>query len=317
MSRNAEGRRIERQIRRDDDFFRLNPQELVGANVAVARTSGRTDQDWVVSGLGERPGTIVVSHASAGYKVLGIDQVLHSIQPSRDAATGARISGAALRPSREFNAKHELQGAEPIADGYTDGGRGMGIWSDGARGVASREVLVVDRSRDARLREHIDVARNLRSLPEADRAQALARYVDETMGGQRPDLLQRNEAAVERVRDREVMIGDAQHVLDGTGVCRHRALLFKVLADEAGLSTTIRRGEARNANNRGAHAWNEVTIDGRQVVVDVMNPSGLARDGGSQFMTPATSPDVESMYHRFDGSAIYAASTAPTRLATA
>ncbi len=302
----AQGREISKLVRRDDDFFRLNPQELVGADVVVRRSSGDVEGGWVVSRLGDLPDTVEVSHAGIGTKTVGVDQVLSGLQPSSDAAFGARVSGAALRQSLEFRSMHELSGFEPIANGYIDGGRGMHVGVDGTRGASSREVLVVDRTRDAALRADIVVARNLRHLPPAERAQAIARHIDEKMGGQAADLADRNNVATDRARNREVLIGEAPHVLDGTGVCRHRSLLFKVLADEAGLDTTIRRGNAQYGSSSGAHAWNEVVIDGRPMVVDVMNPHARAADGALDFVMPADSPQARSVYHDFQGSAIYA-----------
>jgi predicted nucleic acid-binding Zn-ribbon protein len=305
FSVDAQGREISRAVRRDDDFYRLNPQELIGASVLVRRSSGQVEGAWVVSRMGDLPDTVVVSHAGVGSKTIGVDQVLSGLQPSSDAALAARVSGAALRQSLEFRSMHELTGFEPIANGYIDGGRGMRIDADGSRGASSREVLVVDRTRDAALRSHLTVARNLRDLPPAERAQAIARHIDESMGGQAAGIDTRNNAAVDRVANREVLIGQVPRALDGTGVCRHRSLLFKVMADEAGLDTTIRRGEARYGEGGGAHAWNEVVIDGRRMVVDVMNPHARATDGAFDFVMPADSTQARSVYHDFHGSSIY------------
>ena len=78
---------------------------------------------------------------------------------------------------------------------------------------------------------------------------------------------------VSRMGGHEVMLGDVPKLCGG--MCRHRALLFKVLADEAGLSTSLVRGMMKTSSGRmGGHAWNEVRLsDGRRVLVDVMNPT--------------------------------------------
>jgi transglutaminase/protease-like cytokinesis protein 3 len=74
-----------------------------------------------------------------------------------------------------------------------------------------------------------------------------------------------------------VLIGDVAEK-GGGGACRHRALLFKLMADEAGLHTALVRGNARFGERGGGHAWNEVRLaDGRSLLVDVMNPHFMGR----------------------------------------
>ena len=69
-------------------------------------------------------------------------------------------------------------------------------------------------------------------------------------------------------RDREMLLSESV----GSGVCRHRALLFKVLADEAGLDVALVRGNLRST---GGHTWNELRLnDGTKRIVDCMNPRG-------------------------------------------
>ncbi|MCW2924021.1 MAG: hypothetical protein JWM98_1425, partial [Thermoleophilia bacterium] len=297
-----DGRVMSRPVERDADFFRLNPEQLTGTNVRLVGAKGELEGGWVVTGRGATADKVAVSQAGRGAREISVDEAVFGAQPTRDAATGALV-GAARRQSLEFNQKHALDGTEPIADGYVDGGRSMGLGDDGTIGTASRERIVVDRARDAKLRGHLDVARNLRNLPEAERAQAIGRYVDEVMGGQDPNREAINIAASKRHADQDVLLGDIPGTLDGTGVCRHRALLFKLMADEAGLKTTLRRGRLQG----GAHAWNDVQVDGQRVIVDVMNPWKLAADGGHDFIEPASSP-IAGIYRTMDGDRAYAPS---------
>ena len=56
-------------------------------------------------------------------------------------------------------------------------------------------------------------------------------------------------------------------------MCRHRSLLFKLMADEAGLKTALVRGNMLFPGGYGGHAWNELHLeDGTVKIVDVMNP---------------------------------------------
>jgi len=70
----------------------------------------------------------------------------------------------------------------------------------------------------------------------------------------------------------EVLLGSLAKAC-GAGVCRHRSLLFKMMADEAGLKTALVRGNMLFPGGYGGHAWNELHLrDGEVRIVDVMNP---------------------------------------------
>lgn len=164
-----------------------------------------------------------------------------------------------------------------IGDGYVDGGRGMHMHGDG-RVSSSREVITVDRTRDAELRKHLEFARSseVMTLNPLDRATRLARHVAWLMTP--PDGYKHLEAKTEVLekehRNKEVLIGDVPKITGGAGVCRHRSLLFKLLADEAGLKVSLVRGRhGRDPSKLGPHAWNELRLDdGRVLIVDVTNP---------------------------------------------
>lgn len=163
-----------------------------------------------------------------------------------------------------------------IPDGFTDGGHAMGIAAN-KRLTSSRELLVVDRAKDSRLREHIAVARSqeVTGLPPLDRAMRLASYVDKlfTKNGRRKASADQAEVIGDKYKNRGVLLGDVEPICGG-GACRHRMLLFKVLADEAGLSVAMVRGKYRHSDGRlGQHAWNELYLDdGSVFLVDIMNP---------------------------------------------
>jgi hypothetical protein len=189
--------------------------------------------------------------------------------------------GPGLDQSNAFRAQHRVSAGETIADGFFDGGRRGSVGSDGLV-TSSREVVVVDRSRDPALRSHLEFARSLRSLSEGERAVQLSRYVDTLMTPKvyspagdvigRGDPEKAVDAWVAQRRGHEVLLGDVGKL--GAGVCRHRSLLFKVLADEAGLQVELVRGNMWMPNGYGGgHAWNEVHLSsGARVIFDVMNP---------------------------------------------
>lgn len=54
-----------------------------------------------------------------------------------------------------------------------------------------------------------------------------------------------------------------------SGVCRHRTMLMKFLADDVGLPMAMLRGKIDYNNSLGRHAWNHVTTeDGRVLIAD-------------------------------------------------
>jgi transglutaminase/protease-like cytokinesis protein 3 len=87
------------------------------------------------------------------------------------------------------------------------------------------------------------------------------------------------------------------------GVCRHRSLLFKILADEAGLKVALVRGNyARKGPPGVAHAWNEVLLDnGSRLLVDVMH------NGGKPKFPEVTDPEVIKHYLKVDNTPWYSA----------
>ncbi len=90
-------------------------------------------------------------------------------------------------------------------------------------------------------------------------------------------------------RNKPVLIGDWVDQAQA-GECRHRALLFKILADEAGLDVALVRGNYAGGSPPG-HAWNEASLgDGRRVIVDVMH------DGARPRCLEVTAPEVIERY---------------------
>jgi hypothetical protein len=187
----------------------------------------------------------------------------------------ATTAGEALEISERFNSKHYIDFTTRIPDGFLDGGRGVQVDEFG-NAVSGREIMRVDRDLDPQLQQHLKFARSaeLRDLNPVDRATHIARYIDRVMTP--PDghdsCEPRSMFLGDRYAGREVLLGDVTDYC-GAGVCRHRSLLFKIMADEAGLEAALVRGNFGTDQRGGGHAWNELRLaDGTIVIVDVMNP---------------------------------------------
>jgi hypothetical protein len=216
--------------------------------------------------------------------------------PKADAAALAVIDAY-------YKGQHVAPGMT-IPDGYIDGGRNMKFDAEG-RATSNREIIVVDRARDLELKKHLEFARapQHQQLTPRERAVRIAKYVDEIatpVGGP-----QWTEPAITQLTDeftnQPVLMGE---ILDQcqAGVCRHRALLFKILADEAGLKAALRRGnlQLRRSPKGYPHAWNEVYLeDGGRLLVDTSY-----RAGKWDFPDVKT-PSVVEQYRRLDDSPLY------------
>jgi hypothetical protein len=291
----------------------LNGRELVRQNMPSGPMSVRTRAVTRIEGPEE---TIYHRHAlpatalRAGRNVLAAEvhqfnavssDLFFDLQlAASDEVLVPRITPAAREATLAYRQNHYVPAGMRIPDGYVDGGHAMKMAGDGA--VSSqREIITVDRSRDTKLRQHLDYVHWLMrgNLPPLQRATLIAQYVDQQYSP--ADGRNFSEEActqlLESFAGKEVLIGD----IIRAGVCRHRALVFKLLADEAGLSVALVRG---HLGEQSYHAWNELTLTGgEKLIVDVMNPQ-------PGFIFPKTTDRAANAYRTVDDKPYYAKSTA-------
>ncbi len=211
---------------------------------------------------------VEVHQSDAGSTDLFFDLLLKTYGAGEEPVA-ARVAPTARATATSFLEKHTIAAGTRIPDGYVDGGRQAKLTPEGAV-QTGREVMVVDRARDAVLQRQLEYARSpvLARMPALERATLLALYVDREYSSEDGRRFSANACAVMEgeYRGRELLIGRSA----GAGACRHRSLVFKLLADEAGLAVALVRG---NLGPGGAHAWNELGLeDGEKRIVDVMNP---------------------------------------------
>ncbi|MNY03525.1 hypothetical protein D3C86_1361520 [compost metagenome] len=246
-----------------------------GLTVQVPRSSGTLDPGWRTGGM--RGDRLMVEKTGVGRKQLTAEQFLAANREWLGSAGDAVQS--AVRPSAEASSEaiaqrlafangHRLEGR--LHDGFSDAGRGVTLDAHAWPVDARREVLVVDRLCDPALRRHLAYAKDLRAQAPLSRLKDLVRYVYDQLGGPVARIEARVVLAASTLRGCPLLIGEVDRALGG-GLSRHRALLFQVLADEAGLPCALVRGRA--GLMPGGHAWNEVTLgegaDAVRVLVDL------------------------------------------------
>lgn len=218
-----------------------------------------------------------------------------------------RGHGGGHQRNELFRQNHRLELNERVDDGFFDPGRGrparpLAEWRSDPVVLTDREVLLVELEPLRQRIQNVPLMLALRTSV-ADKFKLLAQLVSSCFGN-----MTITEAAVDqRLADIKGKLNSnvipLHELLFGPGVCRHRALLFKVLCDE--LSQQAEHGlQMRCCLVRGqqqggyAHAWNEVTVFGETRVCDIMqNPGTFYRLGDS----------AAQAYQNMAGRAIYAA----------
>lgn len=250
------------------ELLELNPLLFpIGMPVRVPRSNGSLEDGWFIQEVA--PDQVVVEKPGVGVKDMGSEELF---KHNRDRLLGEG-EGPTVAPSEEaiaqrwaFARENRVEGW--LWDGFADGGRGVNLDSMGWPGDAQREILVLDRLSDAALRKHLAFARELVDQAPFARAMELARYVYEQMGGPVQRIESRVALACAALRGQRVLVGDVHRIMGG-GVARHRALLFQVLAEEAGLRPALVRGFA-GVTCPSAHAWNELVLgEGQHALVDL------------------------------------------------
>lgn len=172
--------------------------------------------------------------------------------------------------SNEYVRSNYLSEHEKIIDGFRDGGGNASFDKFGNLIKASREVITVDRSADVYLRNAISYIRqNTRKMTEKQKVKYIYNIIRDISG----DFAKgdkNSQILAEQAFGKDILLGKIfEH---GYTTCRHKALMFKILAEEAGIHTRMLRGHAFDLGGFGRHVWNEVKLNtGEKFLVDVQN----------------------------------------------
>jgi hypothetical protein len=180
---------------------------------------------------------------------------------------------------------HKLLEHQPMEDGFFDPGR-RGVHAAfpslhdlrHAPADSGREVIYVDTKEDTALMAFLERVKEALHFITDDRARAkrLAELVGEKLGGDLADIVQASDEDVARLNVKVVPLGQLR-----IGVCRHRAILYKLCADRVGLRCRLIRGDYHQGNHGGGHAWNVVLLQDKAFLCDVMHKAGHLYEEGS------------------------------------
>ena len=177
-------------------------------------------------------------------------------------------SAEAVKNSNQL-AKNIIGANEHIVDGFRYQGP-KAIFDASGKNVSryfsgDAEKIIIDRAHDLTLQKTIlAFKRRISSGNYSDeqKMRELMKFVDEIFSIEKSGT--KIEKLVESFEnmDKEFLMGDI--IKSGAGVCRHKALMTKILGDEIGLGTRVVQGYYQN----GGHAWNEVVLGDRTFLFD-------------------------------------------------
>jgi hypothetical protein len=231
----------------------LIPEDL---SLRVKRSNGSLDDGWLVKGLAgdqvylERPdiGEKVVSPEDliAWNRDRLLNEVSSAVEPELATEEG-------LAQAERFRKWGRLE--ERVVDGYWDGAP-----------TGGRPAVVVHRGKDMALAPGLAFARELLGRPELERIHRLAEVVWQYMGEAASSTLL---GGIGPRDDQGVLLGDVPRML-GAGSNLARALMFSVMAFEAGLRAALVRGELVLPGVRSGHVWCEaIPTEGSALLIDL------------------------------------------------
>ena len=170
-----------------------------------------------------------------------------AIQPHPGRPVPANLDTPGARQAWDFKRTGYIGPDTRLQDGFDEGGSRMEVGADGMVHPKNGEVIVLDRSRDPALQSSLDYARSLRRLPPKERVQLIHQHVTNFLSP--PDGTPPQPGAVGATAGRAGGFGRRCPRLGG-GICRHGTPLFKDMAHEAGVPTSMRSGWIKLANGK-------------------------------------------------------------------
>ena len=181
-------------------------------------------------------------------------------------------SKKSVEVSNRYVQNHRIGTSERIVDGFRDGGRDVRFDKWGKAISAHREIVTVDIACDKYLQKVIEHTKaSTQGMSEKQKAKFIYDLIVD-LGGDAVKAEKRSNELAKAYRGQEILLGKVFE--KEASCCRHKSLLFKILADEIGLKTRMIRGNMLDFGGIGGHAWNEVILsNGKRFIYDTQNAS--------------------------------------------
>lgn len=189
-------------------------------------------------------------------------------------------------------AKDVITESEYFIDGYRYSGP-QARFDEYGRNISrfrngNQEIVILDKTLDTNLVKTIEAFKNRingKNLTEEQKIDELMKFVDEVFSvsksGRQTD---KYVESMLKQKQTEVLLGDI--INSGAGMCRHRALLTKLLADEMKIKCRMIQGYY----NGGGHAWNEIITKNDTYLFDAMHGNMFSIGNTSRNIVPEVFP---------------------------
>ncbi len=211
----------------------------------------------------------------------------HYIQPKIYPEGTLHCTMEGIEQSNKL-AKDVILEKDKFIDGYRYSGCNARFDSFG-RNVSrfkngNQEIIVIDKTLDETLVKTINTFKNRiygKTLTEEQKIKELMKFVDEVFSVSKSgEETSKYVANIMTGQQAEVLLGDI--INSGAGMCRHRALLTKLLADEVNIKCRFVQGYY----NSGGHAWNEIITKGDTYLFDAMHGNIFSIGNTSRNIVP-------------------------------
>lgn len=215
----------------------------------------------------------------------------HYVQPKIYFEGTLPCTKQGINQSNKF-AKDFISENEHFVDGYRycgpsacfdDFGRNISRFRNG-----TQEIVILDKTLDNTLIKTINAFKNRinnKNLNEEQKINELMKFVDEVFSTSKSgEITSKYVGNMMKKEQCEVLLGDI--INSGAGVCRHRAILTKTLADGIGLKCKVIHGYY----NGGGHAWNEIITKEDTYLFDAMHGNLFNIGNTSRNLVPEVFP---------------------------